>query len=258
MQTRVIVVIVAAIVIALGAGLWWWKAQSTALPNMTSKAQEQAQAPAPPAANSDAEIGEVPATPEVQTAHLPPLDASDDYVRQQVAPLSPAIDDWLKQDDLVNRFAALIDNARVGNYPRRQLAFLAPQGKFAVTQQGDKLLLDPAGYHRFDGMVDAAVSVDPKQAAATLRTLAPLLVDALKNLGAKDPDPIEAMRQAIDIVLATPEVEGEVLLVQPKVYYQFADKKLESLKPLQKQLLRMGPQNLDRIKTYAAQIKADL
>ncbi len=257
MQTRVIVVIVAAIVIAIGGGLWWWKSQSAALPNMTSTAQ-QTPAPVEAPATAEAELGEVPATPEVQNTQLPPLDSSDDYVREQVSPLSPAMAGWLKQDDLVQRFAVVIDNAGNGDYPRRQLGFLAPQGKFAVTQQGDRLLLDPAGYHRFDAAVDTAVSVAPQQAVALLRTLSPLLAESLKSLGAKDPDPVVAMRQAIDIVLATPDVEGDIELVQPKVYYQFADKKLESLKPLQKQLLRMGPQNLERIKNYLMQIKADL
>ena len=47
-------------------------------------------------------------------------------------------------------------------------------------------------------------------------------------------------------------------MVQPKVYYQFADPNLESLKPLQKQLLRMGPQNLARIKSYLTQVKGNL
>jgi hypothetical protein len=59
-------------------------------------------------------------------------------------------------------------------------------------------------------------------------------------------------------VLATPDLEGDIEVVQPKVYYQFADPNLESLKPLQKQLLRMGPQNLARIKGYLTQVKEHL
>ena len=88
--------------------------------------------------------------------------------------------------------------------------------------------------------------------------MSPLLVEALKELGAKDPDPFVAMRAGIDQVWRRRIVEGEIELVQPKVYYLFADPKLESLKPLQKQLLRMGPQNLARIKSYLMQVKGYL
>ncbi|HTL00542.1 MAG TPA: DUF3014 domain-containing protein, partial [Pseudomonadales bacterium] len=110
----------------------------------------------------------------------------------------------------------------------------------------------------FDKFVDVAISVDPKRAVGLVRTLSPLLGSALKELGQVNPDPIANVREAIDIALATPDVQGDVQLVQPKVYYQYADPRLENLKPLQKQLLRMGPQNVARIKSYLAQVKGYL
>jgi len=85
-----------------------------------------------------------------------------------------------------------------------------------------------------------------------------LLVAALKELGQLNPDPIATVRAGIDVALATPDLQGDVQLVQPKVYYQYADPRLEQLKPLQKQLLRMGPQNVARIKSYLAQVKGYL
>jgi hypothetical protein len=45
--------------------------------------------------------------------------------------------------------AVVIDNTR-RDYPRRQLVFLTPTAKFPVRQQGDRMVLDPDGYHRFD------------------------------------------------------------------------------------------------------------
>ena len=71
----------------------------------------------------------------------------------------------------------------------------------------------------------------------------------------QDPDPVATMRAGIDRALATPEIEGGVTLVQPQVYYEYADPRLEQLDPLQKQLLRMGPENMARIKTYLGQLK---
>ncbi len=251
MQTRTIVAIVAVVVLGIGGGLWWWQSSQ-------SPAKSIAVATPEPAPARPVEDTEVPSTPEVQPVVLPPLNSSDDYVREQVSALSPGMAEWLKQEDLVRRFAVVVDNARVGDYPRKQLGFLTPTDKFPVQLQGDQIYLDRDGYHRFDTSVDVAISVDPQRAAALLRTLSPLLVESLKELGVTDPDPAAAMREGIELVLATPDVEGNIELVQPKVYYLFADPKLEALKPLQKQLLRMGPQNLARIKSYLMQIKGYL
>ena len=252
MQTRIIMVIAGAIVVLIGGGLWWWKSSQTPVAPVPVSTPGEAPAKLP-------EEGEVPSTPGVQgVVVLPSLEASDDFVREQVSLLSPGMAEWLKQDDLVRRFAVVIDNARVGDYPRRQLGFLVPTAKFPVRQEGDRTLLDPDGYHRFDSFVDTAISIDPQRAAALVRTFSPLLVEALKELGAKDPDPTTAIREGIEQVLATPDLQGDIEVVQPKVYYQFADPNLEALKPLQKQLLRMGPQNVARIKGYLMQVKGFL
>jgi DUF3014 family protein len=252
MQSRVIMAVVAIIVVGIGAGLWWWQSAHTPVSKVASVPSAQ-----PPPAQP-VEEGETPATPEVQRQVLPPLDASDDYVREQVSVVSPEMTEWLKQDDLVRRFAVVVDNARLGDYPRRQLAFLAPSSKFPVLQQDDHLVVDPEGYHRYDHLVDVAISMDPKRAVAMLRTLSPLLESALKELGQTNPDPMVSIRDAIDIALETPVVTGDIQLVQPKVAYEYADPKLEALKPLQKQLLRMGPQNVARLKSYLTQVRSNL
>ena len=183
MQTRIIMVIAGAIVVLIGGGLWWWKSSQTPAAPVPVSTPGEAPAKLP-------EEGEVPSTPGVQgAAFCRSLEASDDFVREQVSLLSPGMAEWLKQDDLVRRFAVVIDNARVGDYPRRQLGFLVPTAKFPVRQEGDRTLLDPDGYHRYDSFVDTAISVDPQRAAALLRTLSPLLVDSLQELGAKDSGP---------------------------------------------------------------------
>ena len=224
MQARVIMGIVAAVVLAIGGGLWWWQS-GHAPPKQAAVPPPVAEVPKP------VEEGETPGTPDTQRLVLPPLESSDDFVREQVTALSPEMSEWLKQDDLVRRFAVVVDNARLGDYPRRQLAFLAPETKYPVIANGQGFVADPNGYHRFDTFVDAAISIDPKRAVGLIRTLSPLLGSALKELGQTNPDPIANIREAIDIALATPDVQGEVQLIQPKVSFQYADPRLESLKP---------------------------
>jgi hypothetical protein len=247
-QQRVIIGIVVAAVVVI-AGLWWWQSRPVAVP---------APAPVPPAPVSESgnqpEMA-TPVTPAVQAVPLPPLNDSDAFVREQVAQLpGQQLSVWLTQDDLVRRLAVVIDNAAGGEYPRRQLGFLAPAGKFSVVTRDEAIFVDPESYARYDAFVDSVVSVEPQRAAAMLKTAAPLLVEAMKELGQLDPDPVAAIHKGIQQVLATPVLDEEPELVQPKVFYLYADPALESLKPLQKQLLRMGPANVQRLQDYLRQV----
>ena len=56
-------------------------------------------------------------------------------------------------------------------------------------------------------------------------------------------------RAIIDHLLATPEVEGPIELVRPKVLYLFADPALEQRSWGQKALIRMGTQNATKVKS---------
>jgi len=59
-------------------------------------------------------------------------------------------------------------------------------------------------------------------------------------------------------LLAAPEPQGPIELVQPKVFYQFADPKLEDLSAGQKLLIRMGPANERNLKEKLRDFRAEL
>ena len=44
-------------------------------------------------------------------------------------------------------------------------------------------------------------------------------------------------------ILAAPTIEEPIALVRPSVLYKFANKKFESLSPVSKLMIRMGPEN---------------
>jgi Protein of unknown function (DUF3014) len=249
MQPRVIAIAAAAAVIVIaGAGYWWWSSRTA--PTVSTAAT--AMHPAAPAAAAEAPAVETPPEPSIR---LPALNDSDAFIREQVGALSERLNDWLGQDELVRRFAVVIDNGAIGEIPRRQLAFLAPSGRYPVLERDGRTFVDPAGYARYDGFVDTVLSVPPEQAAALLKTLAPLLRQALGELGPREPDPLSAVRAAVRQALQTPELHGDVELTQPKVLYRYEDQSVESLLPLQKQLLRMGPDNVARLKSYLREVQ---
>lgn len=214
-------------------------------------------------ARSTAVMEETPPSPAIRPPEvvLPPLSESDEFVRARLPDTIPKV--WIDKDDLLRRLAVLVDNASRGELPKRQLAFLAPDGKFAVREvpngeSGDaKLFIDPASYRRYDRYLDILETVPPESLASLLSDTEPLIEQAVKELG-EDGEAEPEMLSAIDQVLAVPVLEGDVELVQPKVFYEYADPALEGLTPLQKQVLRMGPENVKRLKTYLTALKAEL
>lgn len=185
---------------------------------------------------------------------LPPLAESDPFVLAQIEPwaLPPS---WLEREDLLARVAVTIQNAADGSVPRSQLRFLAPAEGFKVRKVGQQLLVDPASYQRFDPLLDVLESVSAEQTSAFVRQVSPLLDAALAQLGERR-SVDELLRAATRRIETTPELPAQVALEQPHVVYVYADERLEQLPEFEKQLLRLGPNNLARLKTYVARFRA--
>ncbi len=258
MQMRFLVIGLVLAALAIG-GVLWFRSDDPEPSVPPAPVQPQPQ-PAPEPAPAVVEpIPEPLMEPEEPPAPpLPGLDESDAHVRAELMTASPALGPWLDREDLVRRFTVVLDNASRGDYPRRQLAFLAPSGAFPVRIEEDLMFVDPAGYARFDDVITVATSVDPAEAAALLEELAPLFAEALGELGVTAQDPKALVLAGIDQALATPTLTGDVELTVSSVLYEYADPDLEALPPLQKQLLRMGPDNVVRLQTYLRAVREGL
>lgn len=209
--------------------------------------------PTPVEAPADVEAPE----PEPEEPPLPPLQQSDEFVRERLEPLDLP-EPWLEEGDYVRRLAVLAENATRGEYPRRQLSFLAPSGAFKVEPQDDgRLVIDPASYDRYDRYVEELVEVNPERLAGLLETINPLVESALGEIGVEAP-PGDVFAEAIRQVLEVPVLDGPVEVVQPNVMYEYADEDLESLSPLKKQVLRMGPENVEKIQDYLRRLAAEM
>jgi hypothetical protein len=117
-----------------------------------------------------------------------------------------------------------------------------------VTRDG-ATRVDPRSYDRYTRIADAVASVDAGGAAKLYATLKPRIEDAHHDLGSSDTFD-HTLERAIVVLLGTPVTDGsERLKPMPKgIGYGYADERLESLTPAQKQLLRMGPRNVRVIK----------
>jgi hypothetical protein len=60
---------------------------------------------------------------------------------------------------------------------------------------------------------------------------------------------------ALEEILSAPVIVEPIRLTRESVAFKFADPELESLSPLQKQLVRSGPENTQRLQQQALLLK---
>jgi hypothetical protein len=222
-------------------------------------------APAPsqvqerPAASEPAETTLPEPEPE-PPMELPPLDESDLLVREFVDRLSSHAElaGWVMNDDLIRKFTAIVDNVAEGVSPAPHLAFLKPSEEFQVTYRSGLFYIDPGSYERYNLVADVFGSVNTGAAAELYRDLKPLIQEAYAELGYPDRDFDETLSLAMDRLLKTPILEGEVELDGTKVSYRYADPGLERLTPAQKHFLRMGPRNVRKMQAKLTELKRAL
>jgi hypothetical protein len=177
---------------------------------------------------------------------VPPLGESDPVVRELVKALSshPQIVSWLATDGLIRNFTTVVTNVAEGATPAQHLAPLRPASGFRIIEHGENLYIDPASYNRYNGVADAVATIDPAEAAKLYSTLKPRIQEAYGELGFPDASFDHALERAIIVLLKTP-VPQEPTRVEPSgIGYGFADENLEGLSSAQKQLLRLGPRNM--------------
>lgn len=229
-------VALAIAVLAAAGGYYWWRQRPVAprpAPAAVAEPRPAAQTPRGPG-----EAGE--------DIVLPPLDQSDEVVRQLVRQLSshPAVAAWLAGDGLVRNFVVVTVNIANGGRPDRQIRRLAPSAPFLVRGREGNLAIDPRSYARYDGYAEAIGALDARGAARLYATLKPRIEEAYRELGEPSPSFDDVLERAIVRLLRVPVLRDPVPVTPKVASYAYADPGLEALPAPQKLLLRMGPGNV--------------
>jgi len=208
------------------------------------------QAPAP--VQAPAVVGEA--------VTLPPLGESDSIVRELVGRLSShaAVAAWLATKGLISNFAVVTLNVAEGQMPTQHIRVLAPRARFQTKGSGATMSVDPRSYDRYNGYAEAISGLDAMAAARVYTTLKPRVLDAYKELGYPDADFDRVLERAIGQLLNVPIVEEPVTLRRKVLSFAYADPRLESLSPVQKQFLRMGPRNVQAVQAKLREIATRL
>jgi hypothetical protein len=233
----------AVVVLGLLGAVYYYKYHGTVPPPPVATEPPHPAVQAPQAATEPAVRNPIPESTD--TKPLPPLKESDPDVRESLVGVFGAhpISQFLVPDNVVRHIVVTVDNL-----PRKKVAVeLRPvkptPGATATATQGDIMTLSSANYERYAPLIKVVQSTDTKTLVNVYFKLYPLFQQSYEDLGYPGQYFNDRLVEVIDDMLKTPDVPGPIQLTQPKVFYQYADPKLEALSSGQKLLLRMGPAN---------------
>ena len=220
----------------------------------------------PPAPLPDPVVDEIeeptpeppPAPTEPIEEPLPRLEESDDAVRDALGdiPLGTAGQQFLMPGNIIERSASLIYLMAQGDVPYKLLPVSRPKATFPISDDGTQVITDPAGFERYDALTQWLESLELKPLLSSLEWFIPLFREAWSYYG-EDPAAFDmAVVMTLDLVIATPEVDlSEAQLIRKEAVWIFEDPAIEGLAPIQKQVLRMGPENAKILKAKAAEMR---
>lgn len=229
-------------------------AASSALPRIRIQPQQPEPAavvtdvePAPPPVEVSAVEPEPDTTAAVQ---LPSLGASDEFVLENLRGLQNGIQliGLLRSEQLIRNFVVLVDNVSRNSFPQTGLPYQAMNQEMQVRSLDENLfVMEQSAHGRFDAIIDTFIAVDTQAAMAIYRLISPLLRQAYGELGYGDNNFDPVLRRAIRNVLDMDPPEGPYQLVKPSVMYLYADAGIENLSAVEKQLIRLGPENTQKL-----------
>ncbi|MDO3387024.1 DUF3014 domain-containing protein [Gilvimarinus sp. SDUM040013] len=278
-----VAIIAIVIVIALlGGFIYWYQSQQATPDTLPTPVPVQAPAPVQPAPTPEPVIEPEPIieTPEPEPVdpvtpepvpepeiaepeiELPPLNESDAFVSEQIAPeSSDELTALIVPDEVVRktvRAAISIANNRLVNQYRPVLSPLPTLGVTQISGGPDaEYELTEANYRRYDKHIALMESIEPAALARIFTTLEPMFDEAYAEQGLEGKfRPV--LLNAIDNMLATPEVTKTLTLKRPAVMYKYTDPELEALSDPQKLMLRIGPENRAKVKAYLEKFETEL
>lgn len=181
---------------------------------------------------------------------LPVLNDSDTSVLAALQGLSTQTLKFAVPEEIIRKFVRAVNAVEEGKVVHEYRPIVSPAPGFmfeslgaAMADQPEQYRLSAENFQRYDNYVTLLAMLDSDAVVALYHRFYPLLEEAYAEMGLKKGNFHSVFVGAIDNLLAAPIVDGELVLVRPKIFYQYADPALEKLPPTHKLLLRMGPEN---------------
>ena len=189
---------------------------------------------------------------------LPKLDESDDDIRDAVAdiPLGNAGQQYLMSSNLIERGTSVVYLLAQGEVPYKLLPIARPKEAFPIADDGTQVTVSAEGFARYDALAQWLMSLDVEALAAALARFTPLFREAWSYYGEEAEAFDFAVISALDMIASTPDVDlAGARLVRKEAVWLYEDPAIEGLPAIQKQVLRMGPDNAAIVKDKASQAR---
>jgi len=118
--------------------------------------------------------------------------------------------------------------------------------------------MDPSGFGRYDGFAQWVNGIDVLAIVELLNDYEQSATEARSGMGVGDFDIRSAVLAATTEILATPIAPQSPELMKHEANWIYMDPELEALSSLQKQVLRMGPENSEIVQTKARELRGAL
>ena len=233
---------------------WYMNGAPAVAPPPVTQATEPAQpASSPPKIEHPIERVQVEPAPPPQAT----LDASDPAMREALASLFKGnkLPEAVQPISLIRNIVATIDNLPRSKAAPRLWPVQPMSGAMSTINAGDHLVIAADNSARYAPGIALVEAVDTKRLVAIYVRFYPLFQQAYRELGYPDGYFNDRLVAVIDHLLATPQVNSPIALVQPKVLYQYADPELEALSAGQKAMMRVGPDNAAVLKAKLREIR---
>ena len=187
-------------------------------------------------------------------------ETADSYAREIIDTINggKALKQFVAGNYVVERTVAIIDALRRGEVPYKLLPVGKPASTFPISDDGLRVTMDPAGFARYDAFANWVNSLDVDAIIAAFNDYESLATAALANMGVNDFDIRGAALAATTQILATPSLPDGAELMRNEANWVYMDSELESLTALQKQVLRMGPENAELVQQKARELRGAL
>lgn len=219
----------------------------------------QVQAPPPPPPPPEPEVVQQVEAPPAQPP-LPALAESDSYMLDALAGIvgNKSLMKVFHTERIIQKFVATIDNLPGRRAPMRVMPVERARGEFITAGTESDLTISPKNAARYTPYVKIAQAVDAKKLVELYVRLYPLFQESYEKLGYPKKYFNDRLLVVLDDLLAAPDIKEPVKLVQPNVFYLFADPALEKRSIGQRILMRTGSKNEAVLKAKLREIKQEL
>ena len=216
-------------------------------------------APAAPAPSTEPGI-RFPIEQQSPQKPLPALNDSDAAVAEALGGVwnAKTLEQLFHRKDVIRRIVATIDKLPRNKLALRLMPVKPAAGPFLTAGKDAGLAVSPGNAARYAPYVRVAEAMDTNKVVAVYIRFYPLLQQAYRELGYPKGYFNDRLVEVIDHLLTAPEVRPPVRLVQPKVFYLYADPDLEARSAGQKIMMRIGAENAARIKSKLRELRGEL